>query len=125
MLAERALCGDGGWIGFNGGEGAVAAVLGDWFPCRDGSPPIKEEMDMVVPGRELKPGKSLEPTYGEAEGVWRGAGIEKADDGGPDVGDGGGMLRAAKERGTGGGGGGSRGAATKVSLDLDTRRCDE
>lgn len=63
MLAERALCGDDGCIGFMGGEGAVATVFGEWFPWRDdGSPPISEEMDMVVPGRELKPGSSLEPT---------------------------------------------------------------
>jgi hypothetical protein len=45
-----------------GGEGAVATVFGEWFPCRDESPPIKEEMDIVVPGLELKGGRSLEPT---------------------------------------------------------------
>lgn len=62
VLAERALCGDEGCMGFMGGEGAVATVFGEWFPCRDESPPIKEEMDIVVPGLELKGGRSLEPT---------------------------------------------------------------
>jgi hypothetical protein len=48
VLAERALCGDGGCAGFIGGDGTAA--------------PIREEMDIVVPGRELKGGSSLEPT---------------------------------------------------------------
>jgi len=62
VLAERALCGEGGCVGFIGGDGTAATVLGEWFPCREESPPIKEDMDMVVPCLELKGGSSLEPT---------------------------------------------------------------
>ena len=62
VLAERALCGDEGCIGFIGGDGAVATVFGEWLPWREESPPIKDEMDMVAPGLELNGGRSLEPT---------------------------------------------------------------
>ena len=62
MLAERALWGDEGCAGFIGGDGTPATVFGEWFPWREESVPIREEMDMVVPGLELKGGSSLEPT---------------------------------------------------------------
>lgn len=91
------------------GEGAVAVVRGEWLPCRVESALTSEEMDMAGPSLDEKGGKSRGPAKGEATGGCRGAGNGKADDEpeGPEVGEGGGMVRDANEGG--GGGGGSRG----------------
>lgn len=62
MLAERALCGDGGCIGLMVGEGAVAEVRGEWLPCLTTSPPpIRDDIDMLAPGLEPKLGRSRGP----------------------------------------------------------------
>lgn len=115
MLADRALCGEGGCTGLMVGEGAVAVVRGDWLPCLLLSPPIREDMDIDGPDLDAKPDKSRTPAKGDAAGGGRGAGTGKEEFGGAVVvGDGGGMVRDAKD---GGGGGGSSGPMAFVLAD--------
>lgn len=48
-------------MGLMVGDGAVALVRGEWFPCLLLSPPIREDMDMEGPALGAKPDKSRTP----------------------------------------------------------------
>jgi len=88
--------------GLKVGELCAVAALGECSSFLLGSFPISDDIEIPPPCRGPKPGKSRPPAKGVADGGPRGA---PKDAEGFEDGDGGGILRAAKD---GGGGGGSR-----------------